>query len=183
MGTLGKWIGRRLRRPTNQESPPGAEEVFTAIYRGNAFLGKESVSGPGSDPHQTAVISAALPALFRELGITTLLDIPCGDFHWMRKLDLSAIDYMGAEIVRALVQENQARYASDKIRFQHLDLLQDSLPAVDLILCRDCLVHLPFADIKRALDNIIGRFPLQVRRAFSCTGPPRSRWSRTPIPG
>jgi hypothetical protein len=33
------------------------------------------------------------------------------------------------------------------------DITVDPLPRCDAILCRDCLVHLSFANISRALDN------------------------------
>jgi hypothetical protein len=36
----------------------------------------------------------------------------------------------------------------------HLNLLTDKIPQVDLILCRDCLIHFSYADIFRALKNI-----------------------------
>lgn len=35
-----------------------------------------------------------------------------------------------------------------------LDLTRDRLPTVDLVLCRDCLVHLSFAQAQQALANI-----------------------------
>ena len=35
-----------------------------------------------------------------------------------------------------------------------LDLTRDALPPADLLLCRDCLVHLSYADIRRALANV-----------------------------
>jgi hypothetical protein len=34
------------------------------------------------------------------------------------------------------------------------DLTRDPLPKVDLVLCRDCLVHLSFDDIYESLDNL-----------------------------
>ena len=36
----------------------------------------------------------------------------------------------------------------------HLNLINDRLPKVDLIFCRDCLVHFSFADIILALENV-----------------------------
>jgi len=33
-------------------------------------------------------------------------------------------------------------------------LIEDHLPSADLILCRDCLVHLSYDDIRNALKNI-----------------------------
>lgn len=130
------------------------EDVFTDIYRNNEWGGKDSVSGTGSDVHQTKIITSELSALLKALNISTMLDIPCGDFHWMKSVDLNNIDYTGADIVKELIQNNRAKYARDGIRFQHLNLLKDKLPKVDLIFCRDCLIHFSFADIALALDNI-----------------------------
>ncbi|MEO6490246.1 MAG: hypothetical protein ABIO04_09925, partial [Ferruginibacter sp.] len=39
-------------------------------------------------------------------------------------------------------------------KFQVLDLIIDQLPQSDIIINRDCLVHLSFADIFSALKNI-----------------------------
>lgn len=130
------------------------EQVFTDIYKKNGFNGKDSVSGPGSDVYQTRVIVKELPVLFGDFGVLAMLDIPCGDFHWMQSVDLIDIDYTGADIVNDLIENNTEQYARDGLRFQKLDLLKDRLPKVDLIFTRDCLVHLSFEDIFRALDNI-----------------------------
>ena len=35
-----------------------------------------------------------------------------------------------------------------------MDITADPLPQVDLVLCRDCLVHLSYLNIQRALLNI-----------------------------
>ncbi|GAB6283079.1 MAG: class I SAM-dependent methyltransferase [Ignavibacterium sp.] len=130
------------------------EQVFTDIYKSNAWGGKDSVSGTGSDVYQTNIIIKELPALFSDFGISTMLDIPCGDFHWMKEVDLSDIDYTGADIVNDLIKKNTEQFERDGLRFMNLNLLKDKLPRVDLIICRDCLVHFSFTDIFRALDNI-----------------------------
>jgi hypothetical protein len=132
----------------------GTEDIFTDIYRRNKWGAKDSVSGPGSDSHQTRVIARELLVLFNEFNISTMLDIPCGDFHWMKSVDLKGINYTGADIVKDLIQRNRERYERDSIRFQSLNLIRDNLPKVDLIFCRDCLVHFSFEDIFRALHNI-----------------------------
>ncbi|MCR4415004.1 MAG: class I SAM-dependent methyltransferase [Thermoguttaceae bacterium] len=136
----------RLRRMT-------PEQVFNDIYRRNAWSSAESVSGLGSGLDQTIVIRRELPALVREFGWRSMLDLPCGDFHWMSHVELD-LDYLGADIVDDLIQRNQARYAGPGRRFVRLDLLADPLPAVDVVLCRDCLVHFSHADVRRALANL-----------------------------
>lgn len=139
------WARRRSRMPTQQ--------IFRDVCQKNTWQGIDSVSGPGSELGQTKTVIAELPELLKELGVATLLDMPCGDFHWMRLVDLHNIRYIGADIVNEVVCHNK-RYESDNITFVHSDLLTDELPKVDVVLCRDCLVHFSFADIRRALKNI-----------------------------
>lgn len=150
-------VYRALRRRGLVPGPSGTgaeSRVFDKFYREHSWCGRESVSGPGSDCAQTKVITLEIPKLLAALGVKSVLDIPCGDFNWMQRVDLSGIDYTGADIVADLVAANEAQYGSATICFRHLNLFTDSLPQVDLVLCRDCLVHLPFADIFRALGNI-----------------------------
>jgi len=145
---LCDWSGRY------QMKSKSMEDLFTDIYRKNGFLGKDSVSGPGSDVQQTSIITRELPALIEAFKISTMLDIPCGDFHWMKSIDLKNTAYTGADIVEELIQENSAKYGRDGVRFHHLNLITDNLPKVDLVFCRDCLVHFSFADIALALENV-----------------------------
>lgn len=130
------------------------EDVFHEIYRRNRWGSPDSASGTGSDLRQTAVIARELPLLFRRHGVTSLLDIPCGDFHWMARVDLDGIDYTGADIVPDLIARNNATYARPGVRFETLNLATDPLPRTDLVFCRDCLVHLSFADVQAALRNV-----------------------------
>lgn len=132
------------------------EELFTRIWRSNMWGAETSASGLGSEDAATAQLRGELPKLFRQLRIATLLDLPCGDFGWMSQTLHGIQRYLGADIVADLVTLNQRRYArSDgSIGFAQLDLLQSGLPAMDAILCRDCLVHFSFANIALALANI-----------------------------
>lgn len=127
---------------------------FVRIYRRNKWRDPESASGPGSSLAQTAALREALPGLLAEFGVQTLLDIPCGDFNWMRTADLPIREYAGADIVPELIERNRAAYGGPTRRFVCLDVLADPLPHAELILCRDCLVHFAFADIARALTNM-----------------------------
>src|SRR5208283_4999775 len=47
------------------------------------------------------------------------------------------------------------KYATQKVSFRYINLLSDQMPTVDLVLCRDCLVHFSFLDIFTAIENII----------------------------
>src|SRR5271157_1733125 len=119
------------------------EVLFTNYYRKNTWLSKESRSGLGSELKQTREIIKQLPLLIKQFNIKSLLDIPCGDFNWMQHVDLGCA-YIGADIVKELIEENKRKYNKT---FVHLDLLTSKLPKVDLILCRDCLVHFSVEDV------------------------------------
>ena len=130
------------------------EEAFTHIFRHNGWRGVDSRSGGGSDLAQTRRIISELPLLMKDFGIRSMLDLPCGDFYWMRHLDLQGIDYIGGDIVSELISGNK-QFESPNVTFELLDLLSSPLPRVDLIFCRDALVHFSFRDVFAALDNMV----------------------------
>ena len=140
-----KGLARRLQ---------GTEAIFRRIYGDNAWVGQESVSGPGSDHARTETIRREIPILLGELGVSSMLDIPCGDFHWMKLVELNDIDYVGADIIPELIADIKEEFEEGRRRFVRLDLMRSELPRADLILVRDCLVHLSFDDVRMALRNI-----------------------------
>ena len=100
------------------------------------------------------MLRVELPKALRELGTGVLLDAPCGDFGWMQYVDLTDIDYIGGDIVPSIVAQNQRLRANESRRFIELDLTRDKLPDADVLLCRDCLVHLSYANIRAVFANI-----------------------------
>lgn len=128
-------------------------DVFGSIYRQHLWGDGESLSGAASSLTATAGVRTELPALLRELGIRSMLDIPCGDFHWMKEAALELDVYIGADIVGELTKANK-RFENEGRTFTTLDLTRDPLPKVDLVLCRDCLIHFSLLDARRGLDNI-----------------------------
>jgi hypothetical protein len=128
-------------------------ERFAYIADNNVWGSPESRSGTGSALEQTQTLIEAIPAVLRRVGADSLLDIPCGDFHWLSMADLG-VDYTGADIVQDLVDSNSRQYGAPGRRFLRLDLTADRLPRASVVLCRDCLVHLSFANIARALANV-----------------------------
>jgi hypothetical protein len=130
------------------------EDIFAEIYERNEWGSNESVSGHGSVLEQTRVIIDELPKIVADFGVKTMLDIPCGDFNWMKTVDLDGVHYTGADIVEELIRENKQNYESRNVDFRRLNLLADELPQVDLIFCRDCLVHFSLADIRKALQTV-----------------------------
>lgn len=148
---LQRWRDAAERRQLAGRSP---QAVFDEYFRRNTWGGRASRSGRGSDPEQTRVLVRTLPVLWNDFGVRRVLDLPCGDFQWMRQVDLRGVQYIGGDIVPALVEANQRAHARPGVSFEQIDLLQGPLPAADLVLCRDCLVHLSFDDARQALATI-----------------------------
>ena len=144
---------RYFKKLRQAEGTKPAEEVFNHIFQKNHWAGN-SRSGIGSGDDQTAEIKRQLPGILKQLGIQVFLDVPCGDFSWLSELELGVKQYIGGDIVPALVEQNRQKYARPGRDFRHLNLLEDTLPAADLLFCRDCLVHLSNDDIQKGLVNI-----------------------------
>lgn len=144
-----EWIKSKLL----QRKVRGLQGKFSLIYSKNIFGGKESRSGMGSDMEQTAEIRRVLPDLIQEFHVRTFLDAPCGDLFWMRATQLGVEKYIGVDIVEELVERNRREFGGEAREFISRNLAQDELPCVDMIFCRDCLVHLNFADARCVLSN------------------------------
>jgi hypothetical protein len=129
------------------------KSVFGDVYSQNGWGDGSSRSGPGSTLAATQPLRDQLPAVLVDLGVTSLLDVPCGDLAWMSRVDLGGVRYIGADIVERIVKTNRAAFPMMG-EFVCLDLLRDRLPAADAILCRDCLVHLSHRDALRAISAI-----------------------------
>jgi hypothetical protein len=132
----------------------GLAERFGRIASINLWGADASVSGLGSELQATRAVREALPELLARLGVKTLLDAPCGDALWIDRTDLG-VDYVGVDIVPALIEANLERASRDgaRRRFLTADITSDELPRADAILCRDALVHLCFANIERAFER------------------------------
>jgi len=133
-----------------------SDNVFSEIYAGktNLWGQQESKSGGGSTMEATAILREKLSLIIEKYSITSLLDVPCGDYNWMKTV-VKQCSYIGGDIVPELIENNQKLYGSDNVRFKVIDITKDILPKVDLIFCRECLQHLSNDNVKNAIENFI----------------------------
>lgn len=122
------------------------DRVFSEIYARNVWGG----SGVGSDPERTTEYVAFLQNFLHEHGIKSVVDYGCGDWRFSQLVDWSGIDYLGFDIVAAVIEENTRRYSAPNIHFEHV---KDGvkLPRADLLICKDVLQHLPTVEVRRLL--------------------------------
>jgi methyltransferase family protein len=128
--------------------------AFTAIVRQNVWGSAETLSGPGSTQARGRDFLDDLLQLLDQHHVRSILDAPCGDCNWMSEvLCRRDLGYTGVDIVDDLITTVAQRHAAPDRRFVCLDMTRDPLPAADLVLCRDGLVHLSYADARAALRN------------------------------
>ena len=133
-----------------------AELRFTEMVSRNAWGSAETLCGPGSTIEACRNIIDKLPEWIKKHRISSILDLGCGDFHWMSQIDLSGVQYDGYDLVPYLVESAKAKYSAPNVRFHHGDLLNMAVPKADLVVCKDVLSHLPTDLALSAFRGVLG---------------------------
>ena len=130
-----------------------SEEVFhNIIYKVNGAFWQDHICGTGSLLEHTVNVREHLPIIIETFEVTSMLDAPCGDFSWMSQVMFpSGFKYIGGDIVSKLINEISETYPN--FQFIHCDVVNNELPEVDMLFCRDLLIHLPSTDIIKLIKN------------------------------
>ncbi|KAJ1444845.1 hypothetical protein M885DRAFT_626735 [Pelagophyceae sp. CCMP2097] len=118
-----------------------------------------SASGAGSTLAYTTAARRVLAQVVHDFAVKRLLDVPCGDFVRMRHFLKArpALEYVGGDIVRALVDEHSANFADRAPRWRFLRVdAAEALPRgpFDVLLMRDAVQHMSPGDILRVLAHV-----------------------------
>lgn len=121
----------------------------------------ETMCGAGSTLANTSSVRAWLPEVLKRLGVRVLLDVPCGDFNWMSRTDLSSVSYIGVDYdgehcvaARARLSEPLSFAPITRVIIER-DVVTGGLPTADLMLCREFLQHLPNVSVRAVLKNFM----------------------------
>lgn len=112
-------------------------EVFDEVYRTNRWAGTESLSGPGSGLSATYVTRVAVQQLVAALGITSVLDVACGDGYWMPELPR----YVGMDVSPQAI--TRAQRLHPERTYVVADATDEWDTKAELVICRDAMQHLP----------------------------------------
>ena len=96
------------------------EKKFNFIYKYKYWqnVNNGSLSGAGSNlDDSTHNLSIELPSFIDKHQIKSFLDIPCGDWEWMSKLNLNNVEYIGCDIVEDMIMANNKKYSNVKTSF------------------------------------------------------------------
>ena len=123
---------------------------FVKIYK-EGIWGKKVRSGEGARLCETKYVKQIILNTIQHYNIRSFLDAPCGDCTFMSTIFHYIPNYIGVDIVPDLIRKNRALYP--KQTFWVKSAMVDPLPQVDLIFCRDLLVHFNTKQILQTLQN------------------------------
>ncbi len=147
---------QRFAEHRDQLTSLSLSDRFRAIHDLNLWGAPTSVSGLGSEHDATQIFARRLAHLCSMLGVETLIDAPCGDGRWVASAGLPIQRYIGIDIVPELIDGLAKQHARDATKEYRLaDLTIGPIPRGDLILCRDCLVHLSFENTYKAIAHLV----------------------------
>lgn len=142
-----------------------AKEVFTKIYSENLWGNSGSHEQPfysGAGSHVKEITSAYVQAVSHFIqslgGKPNALDLGCGDFNVGSQIRPYCNRYIACDIVSDLIQFNQNKFAELDVDFRVLDLIEDPLPATDIVFVRQVLQHLSNSQIQKFLPKLKGHF-------------------------
>jgi SAM-dependent methyltransferase len=163
--SLPRRIASRLKRLVMGDPAKDPARVFDRIYQTGAWdvdvnSREDIVSGSGSIPENSGPYEDLVVERAQALGARRIVDVGCGDFQVAGRIleRLPGVEYVGLDVSSIAVERNRSRHASDRVRFEQLDIARRDPPEGDLVLCREVLQHLPNAMIARALPRF-ARFP------------------------
>ncbi len=130
--------------------------AFTRTYD-DAIWGKNESgtghSGTGSTLHATVVYRAFLQQFLKDHNIKTVVDAGCGDWEFSQTIDWSGIDYRGYDIVESVIAKDKTKFGAPNINFFVGNIVEDELPAADLLISKHVMQHLPNADVIKFLGK------------------------------
>src|SRR5262249_29823096 len=95
---------------------------FHMIFEENRWGSSESRSDRRSTLAYTERLRPLLERYLKTLNVEVFLDVPCGDFNWMKYVKLPhGARYIGGDIVVSLIHDLHKKYGSDKYSFHTID--------------------------------------------------------------
>jgi SAM-dependent methyltransferase len=135
--------------------------AFEKIYR-DADWGTNDKgvgnSGTGSTVAATDLYRRYLETFMKDHNIKSVVDAGCGDWEFSQKIDWTGIDYKGYDIVAAVVEGNKQKHAKPNVQFFVGNIVEDDLPAADLLVSKHVLQHIPNGDVQKFLHKQLKKY-------------------------
>jgi 2-polyprenyl-3-methyl-5-hydroxy-6-metoxy-1,4-benzoquinol methylase len=138
------------------------EEAFQDIFN-NRTWGTNLDNRPSSGPASWVKIAQPFSEwLFTDFlprnSIQSIIDIGCGDWQYMRNVDLNEFKYIGVDCVKDIVTYNSRVFGKKNIEFIQNDCLDvTGLPNGDLYIIKDVLQHWTTEHVTNFLRDCIAQ--------------------------
>lgn len=107
--------------------------------------------GNGSTIEVTIGVREFIEKCISKYNIKSISDAACGDYLWMKLVNKQGASYHGYDINEVMIEEIKQKYK--EVDFSYFDVVHETLPKTDLIICRDCLFHLTTEDGVNTIKN------------------------------
>eukprot|EP00746_Dinoflagellata_sp_MGD_P117737 gnl/MRDRNA2_/MRDRNA2_53658_c0_seq1.p1 gnl/MRDRNA2_/MRDRNA2_53658_c0~~gnl/MRDRNA2_/MRDRNA2_53658_c0_seq1.p1 ORF type:complete len:312 (-),score=38.88 gnl/MRDRNA2_/MRDRNA2_53658_c0_seq1:162-1028(-) len=120
------------------------------------------MSGVGSEHEACKPFMIFLSGWLAENNVSSILEVSCGHWPsgWQRFMEWPNINYVGIDLIEGVVQEDLQLFESRsdcfgfaQAHFVIGDMILDDLPASDVLLTKDTLIHFPNQAINRFLQR------------------------------
>jgi hypothetical protein len=110
-------------------------EAFSLVYERGTWGADGEGSGAGSTIKYTSGVRAVLKQVLSNssLGITSMVDAPCGSFHWMPVVlsEFPGIHYTGLDITCSVIEGNVLKHRyNPRLKFYCVDMCHQVIPKV-----------------------------------------------------
>lgn len=95
-----------------------------------------------------------MSSFLNALGKPDVVDLGCGDFKVGSQLRPWCGRYTACDVVPDLIAFNRTAFTQLDVDFRVLDMVEDPLPAGDVVFVRQVLQHLSNAAISKAIAKI-----------------------------
>lgn len=130
---------------------PDHADVFTAIYRQRKW---GEGSGGGSTDAATTVYRQFISDFIRKNKVKTVVDLGCGYWAFNDLIDWHGATYTGIDVVEGVQYHNRANNGHDR-EFITADITKCDIPACDLLIIKDVLIHWTNNEVKAFLKRKI----------------------------
>lgn len=115
------------------------------------------MSGPGSLAHVNKPFIGFLNDFIVNNRVKSVCDFGCGDWQYMRFVNLSHVEYTGFDVATKVLETNTRTFQRENVKFSRTPTDLAKLPPVDLFLSKDTFMHLPNAYVSEVLAHAVGK--------------------------
>lgn len=134
------------------------EKIFSEILNSKFWSAGETICGSGSKKENTHSVVSFLDEFIEEKKITSILDLGCGDLNWIGESIKNLKRYIGVDLGFEMLEKNGDNFPNFK--FHKKDILSfmsefnEKNGQIEVIICRDVLVHLDIEYVKSFLQEV-----------------------------